>query len=64
MQGAEIEDEGAYMKRCTEQSRSVRDCVRILKATWLLNEVEAKQFDTYETPPLCFMLFENYPIHF
>jgi hypothetical protein len=25
MQGAEIEDEGAYMKRCTEQSRSVRD---------------------------------------
>jgi len=25
MQGAEIEDEGAYQKRCTEQSRSVRD---------------------------------------
>jgi len=25
MQGAEIEDERAYMKRCTEQSRSVRD---------------------------------------
>ena len=52
MQGAEIEDEGAYMKRCTEQSRSVRDCVRILKATWLLNEVEVKQFDTYETPSI------------
>jgi len=25
MQGAEIEDKGAYQKRCTEQSRSVRD---------------------------------------
>jgi len=25
MQGAEIEGEGAYMKRCAEQSRSVRD---------------------------------------
>jgi len=25
MQGDEIEDEGAYQKRCTEQSRSVRD---------------------------------------
>ena len=22
-----------------------------MKATWLLNEVEVKQFDTYETPP-------------
>jgi len=51
---SEIEDEGAYQKRCTEQSRSVRDWVRISKATWLLNEVEAKQFDTYETPPFNF----------
>ena len=25
MQGAEIEGEGAYIKRCAERSRSVRD---------------------------------------
>jgi len=31
MQGTEIEVEGAYTKRCTEQSRSVRDWVWISK---------------------------------
>jgi len=37
MQGAEIEDEGAYKRRCTEQSRSVRDWVRISNATQQLD---------------------------
>jgi hypothetical protein len=39
-----INYEGAYKKRCTEQSRSVRDWVWISKAT--------NQLDTYKTPPL------------
>jgi len=33
---SEIENEGAYQKRCTEQSRSVREWVWTSKATWLL----------------------------